>query len=91
MNPRYLVIEGPIGVGKSSLASLLSARLGGRLVLEKVEENPFLPKFYENPRRFAFQAQVFFLLSRYSSAVNVLTNTAGAFVGAIFARRWRGL
>jgi deoxyadenosine/deoxycytidine kinase len=62
---RYLVIEGPIGVGKSSLARLLSDRLQARLVLEKVEENPFLSKFYENHRRFAFQAQVFFLLSRY--------------------------
>lgn len=65
MDARYLVIEGPIGVGKSSLAALLSERLGARYVLEKVEENPFLAKFYENPRRFAFQAQVFFLLSRY--------------------------
>src|SRR3990172_3471499 len=65
MDARYLVIEGPIGVGKSSLAALLSERLGARLVMEKVEENPFLAKFYENPRRFAFQAQVFFLLSRY--------------------------
>jgi deoxyadenosine/deoxycytidine kinase len=62
---RYLVVEGPIGVGKSSLARLLSDRLQARLVLEKVEENPFLAKFYENPGRFAFQAQVFFLLSRY--------------------------
>jgi deoxyadenosine/deoxycytidine kinase len=62
---RYLVIEGPIGVGKSSLARLLSNRLQARLVLEKVEENPFLAKFYENPKRFAFQTQVFFLLSRY--------------------------
>ncbi|HXZ26237.1 MAG TPA: deoxynucleoside kinase, partial [Nitrospiria bacterium] len=60
---RYLVIEGPIGVGKSSLARLLSDRLQARLVLEKVEENPFLSKFYENPKRYAFQAQVFFLLS----------------------------
>jgi len=68
---RYLVIEGPIGVGKSSLARLLSDRLQARLVLEKVEENPFLAKFYENPSRFAFQAQVFFLLSRYRQQVEL--------------------
>jgi deoxyadenosine/deoxycytidine kinase len=71
MDARYLVIEGPIGVGKSSLAALLSERLGARLVLEKVEENPFLPKFYENARRFAFQTQVFFLLSRYRQQVEL--------------------
>jgi deoxyguanosine kinase len=65
MESRYLVIEGPIGVGKSSLARLLSDRLGARLVMETVEENPFLAKFYESPQRFAFQTQVFFLLSRY--------------------------
>lgn len=68
---RYLVIEGPIGVGKSSLARLLSDRLQARLVLEKVEENPFLARFYENPKRFAFQAQVFFLLSRYRQQVEL--------------------
>jgi deoxyguanosine kinase len=62
---RYIVIEGPIGVGKSSLARLLSERLPARLVMEKVEENPFLASFYEHPRRFAFQTQLFFLLSRY--------------------------
>jgi deoxyadenosine/deoxycytidine kinase len=71
MDARYLVIEGPIGVGKSSLAALLSERLGARLVLEKVEDNPFLSKFYENPKRFAFQTQVFFLLSRYRQQVEL--------------------
>ena len=71
MTTRHLVIEGPIGVGKSSLAALLSERLGARLVLEKVEENPFLAKFYENPRRYAFQTQVFFLLSRYRQQLEV--------------------
>jgi deoxyadenosine/deoxycytidine kinase len=71
MDARYLVIEGPIGVGKSSLAALLSERLGARLVMEKVEENPFLAKFYENPRRFAFQTQVFFLLSRYRQQIEL--------------------
>ena len=60
-----IVVEGPIGVGKTSLARLLADRIGARLVLEVVEENPFLARFYEDPERFAFNAQAFFLLSRY--------------------------
>jgi deoxyadenosine/deoxycytidine kinase len=61
----YLGIEGVIGVGKTTLAKAVAAATGARLVLEEVEENPFLERFYEDPRRFAFQTQVFFLLSRY--------------------------
>lgn len=63
--PKYLVIEGPIGVGKTSLARLLTRELGGRLVLERAEDNPFLKDFYKDPKRLAFQTQIFFLLSRY--------------------------
>ncbi len=62
---RYIAIEGVIGAGKTSLARMLSERLSARLVLERFEENPFLPKFYEDPEHFAFQTQIFFLLSRY--------------------------
>jgi deoxyadenosine/deoxycytidine kinase len=63
--PRYIAIEGPIGVGKTTLAQLLAERTSGRLVLEAVEENPFLAGFYADRRKHAFQAQLFFLLSRY--------------------------
>ncbi|MBS1245216.1 MAG: deoxynucleoside kinase, partial [Deltaproteobacteria bacterium] len=63
--PRYIAIEGPIGVGKSSLAKILAQKTASRLVKEEVEGNPFLERFYENPRKFAFQTQLFFLLSRY--------------------------
>lgn len=61
----YIAIEGVIGAGKTSLARMLSERLGARLVLEQFEENPFLAKFYEDPEHYAFQTQIFFLLSRY--------------------------
>jgi deoxyguanosine kinase len=62
---RHIAIEGVIGAGKTTLAQMLSERLGARLVLERFEENPFLPKFYEDPEHYAFQTQIFFLLSRY--------------------------
>lgn len=65
MEPRYIAIEGPIGVGKSSLAGLLARELGGRTLLEEVDENPFLPRFYGDIKKHAFQTQLFFLLSRY--------------------------
>lgn len=62
---RYIAIEGVIGAGKTTLAKMLSTRLNAKLVLERFEENPFLPKFYEDPEHYAFQTQIFFLLSRY--------------------------
>lgn len=65
MDPKYLVVEGPIGVGKTSLVNLLADALSGKPVLEDAENNPFLFRFYRDRRRWAFQAQVFFLLSRY--------------------------
>jgi deoxyadenosine/deoxycytidine kinase len=65
MNHKNICIEGVIGVGKTSLSSLLSERFSARTVLESVEENPFLSKFYEDRTAFAFQTQLWFLLSRY--------------------------
>jgi len=62
---RYLVIEGVIGAGKTSLARMLSDRLVAKLVLEEVEENPFLKDFYRDRDRYAFQTQMHFLFSRY--------------------------
>lgn len=62
---RYIVVEGPLGVGKTTLARLLAEEFEARAVLEQVEENPFLRKFYEDPGTYAFQTQLFFLLSRY--------------------------
>ena len=61
----YIAIEGPIGVGKTSLSKLIGEKLGARLVLEEFEENPFLSEFYKDPERYAFQTQLFFLLQRY--------------------------
>lgn len=63
--PRYLVVEGPIGVGKTSLVQLLAPRLGAATLTERAGENPFLADFYRDMRRYAFQTQMFFLLHRY--------------------------
>jgi len=62
---RYIVIEGPIGVGKTSLAKLLAKEFNARSILEKPEENPFLPFFYQDRKKHAFQTQIFFLLNRF--------------------------
>jgi deoxyadenosine/deoxycytidine kinase len=63
---RYIVIDGPIGVGKTSLATLLAPELNARIIFERAEENPFLTDFYKDPVRFRFQTQIFFLMSRYA-------------------------
>ncbi len=64
-NLYYIAIEGPIGVGKTSLVKLLGEKLSARIILEQFEDNPFLADFYDDPERFAFQTQLFFLLQRY--------------------------
>ncbi len=61
---RYIVVEGPIGVGKTSLANRLAAEFDSELMLEKAEENPFLAGFYRNPQQQALSTQLFFLLQR---------------------------
>ena len=63
--PYHIAIEGTIGVGKTSLAGILGDQLEAKLILEEFEENPFLVEFYKDSDRFAFQTQLFFLLSRY--------------------------
>jgi len=68
----YMVIEGAIGAGKTSLAQLLAERFGASLVLEEVEKNPFLMDFYKDRKRFAFQTQVYFLLSRFKQQQELL-------------------
>lgn len=62
---KYLVIEGNIGAGKTSLAGMLAEDTGSRLVLEQFSDNPFLAKFYEDPDRYAFQVELSFLSERY--------------------------
>ena len=65
MDYRYIVVEGPIGVGKTSLSNLLAERFNARRVLERFEDNPFLSSFYTDRAKYAFQTQIFFLLSRF--------------------------
>jgi deoxyguanosine kinase len=62
---RYIAVEGPIAVGKTSLARMLAAELGGETLLERTDDNPFLERFYRDKKRYAFQTQIFFLLTRY--------------------------
>jgi len=69
---RYIVTEGPIGVGKTSLTSMLAEELGARLILERAEDNPFLTDFYNDPPRYRFQTQTFFLLNRFAQQEEML-------------------
>ena len=74
MDIRYLVIEGNIGAGKTSLSKLIAERKKGRLFLEQYAENPFLPKFYENPERYSFPLELSFLADRYNQLKNNLSS-----------------
>src|SRR5574342_772301 len=70
--PMYVAIEGVIGVGKTTLARLLQPHFDADLLLEVFEENPFLSDFYADRQRYAFQTQIFFLLSRYRQQNNTV-------------------
>jgi deoxyadenosine/deoxycytidine kinase len=65
MNYRFIAIEGNIGAGKTTLSHLLSQHYNAKLVLEEFAENPFLTKFYENPKQYAFPLELFFLAERF--------------------------
>jgi deoxyguanosine kinase len=86
----YIAIEGVIGVGKTTLARMLQQRLNAELQLEVFEENPFLARFYEDRARYAFQTQIFFLLSRYHqqnrSVTEALTKGSNLITDYTFAK-----
>jgi deoxyguanosine kinase len=76
VNPyKYISIEGNIGAGKTSLSKLLAEELGTKLILEEFAENTFLPKFYENPERYAFPVELSFLSERFSQLKRELNTT----------------
>ena len=88
---RYIVVEGPIGVGKTTLTKALTKRFGGRTIFEVVEENPFLADFYTNRDKFAFQTQLFFLLSRFRQQEDLAQQDLFARVTVsdyLFAKDW---
>jgi deoxyguanosine kinase len=72
MNHHFITIEGNIGAGKTTLANILSKQLNARLVLEEFADNPFLPKFYENPGQYAFPVELFFMAERYKQLKDLL-------------------
>ena len=74
MKYKYIVIEGNIGAGKTSLATKIAADCNAKLVLEQFADNPFLPKFYEDPDRYSFQLELSFLADRYRQLKKEMTN-----------------
>jgi len=70
--PHYIAIEGPIGAGKTSLAKKLAEDFNARLILESIEENPFLPEFYKDRRKHALKTQILFLINRYQQQKELL-------------------
>lgn len=72
MKYNFITIEGNIGAGKTTLAHLLSKHFNARLILEEFADNPFLPKFYENPHQYAFPLELFFMAERYKQLKDLL-------------------
>lgn len=72
MKYNFVTIEGNIGAGKTTLANILSKHYNARLVLEEFADNPFLPKFYENPEQYAFPVELFFMAERYKQLKDLL-------------------
>ena len=78
MNYHFITIEGNIGAGKTTLAHLLAKHFNARLILEQFADNPFLPKFYENPGQYAFPLELFFMAERYKQ-LKELVHTSDLF------------
>jgi len=74
MNLNYIVIEGNIGAGKTSLAKRISKDFNGKLILERFADNPFLPKFYKDPERYSFPLELSFLADRYNQLKKELSD-----------------
>jgi deoxyadenosine/deoxycytidine kinase len=72
MNYHFITIEGNIGAGKTTLSHLLARHFNARLVLEEFADNPFLPKFYENPKQFAFPLELFFMAERFKQLKDLI-------------------
>ncbi|BAV05809.1 Deoxyadenosine/deoxycytidine kinase [Filimonas lacunae] len=72
MKYHFITIEGNIGAGKTTLAHLLSKKLNARLILEEFADNPFLPRFYENPKQYAFPLELFFMAERFKQLKDML-------------------
>jgi deoxyguanosine kinase len=72
MNYHFITIEGNIGAGKTTLSHLLSRHFNARLILEEFADNPFLPKFYENPKQYAFPLELFFMAERFKQQKDLI-------------------
>jgi deoxyguanosine kinase len=72
MKYNFITIEGNIGAGKTTLANILAQKLNAKLILEEFADNPFLPKFYENPEQYAFPLELFFMAERYKQLKELL-------------------
>ncbi|HAN00895.1 MAG TPA: hypothetical protein DCQ26_20070 [Marinilabiliales bacterium] len=75
LSNKYIVIEGNIGAGKTSLATRLADQYNGKLIMEQFHDNPFLPKFYSNPERYSFSLELSFLAARYKQLNDEISST----------------